>query len=150
MQHLSVVEHHANGLGFDEVECACRNDVEHRLGVAHEAADDPQDFGGCGLASVGFVKFSRKLLDFSAELLLHTAGQCQGRHDDAQRFEYSRKSRDHPTAFMPMKRVSIQPYAMALVRTMPVSVPMSALRSPTRAKRRRSMSQPVKVCDGPL
>jgi hypothetical protein len=118
MQHLSVVERYANGLGVDEVERACRNDVEHRLGVAHEAADDPQDFGGRRFATMSFVKFSRKLLDLSAKLLLHTAGQHLGRHDDGQSFEYSRKSPDHPTALMPMRRVSLQPYAMALVRTM--------------------------------
>ena len=72
------------------------------IGVAHEAADDPQDFGACRLASVSFIKFPRKLLDLSAKLLLYTAGQHLGRHDDAQRFEYSRKSRDHPTALLPM------------------------------------------------
>jgi len=86
MQHLSVIEHYANMLRVDEAERARRNDVEHRFGFAHAAADDLQDFGDCRLASVSFVKFSPKLRDLSAKLLLHTAGQNLERHDDAQCF----------------------------------------------------------------
>src|SRR5262249_44065847 len=90
MQRLSVVEHYANVLGVDEAERAPRNDVEHWLGVAREAADDPQDFGGCRLASVSFVKFSPKLLDLSAKLSLHTAGPPLLRHHDPPPFPYPR------------------------------------------------------------
>src|SRR5262245_51386758 len=98
MQHLSVIEHYANMLRVDEAERARRDEVEHRFGFAHAAADDLQDFGGCRLASVSFVEFSPKLLDLSAELLLHTAGQNLGRHDGAQCFDCSRKSRDQSMA----------------------------------------------------
>src|SRR5262245_103 len=122
MQHLSVIEHYANMLRVDEAERAGRNDVEHRFGFAHAAADDLQNFGGCGLASVSFVKFSPKLLDLSAKLLLHTAGQNLGRHNDAQCLECSRKSRNQSMALMPMTldEARVAPiYAMALARTMP-------------------------------
>lgn len=50
-----------------------RNDVEYRLCFAPGAADDPQDFGGCRLASVSFVKFPSKLFDLSAKLQLQAA-----------------------------------------------------------------------------
>jgi hypothetical protein len=62
MLHLSVVERYANVLGVDETECAPRNNVEHRLGFARGAADDPQDFGGRRLASVSFVKLPPQFL----------------------------------------------------------------------------------------